>query len=416
MPSPDFSGQCNGDTLVTFENPILAKKCVQLVTDMTSMCATTLSVAAIKSQYVAATSTVRSSTGSATTSDLVQVTISGIVYEDPIGATGGATPTLSDWTSSTYVTFLQTGNTCTSGNNCISYAATLVNPSASTRPICKNAVKSVQYVVTHDGTPAGKITKVEAYIVITDVPTDFADYPAIYADTTWTAADNGFVRTFGVEFNGAYSGGTVSSDLGNIVARARSGNPGYILGKPVLFGLLSSSKISETIAGLSVPSPLTAYTSISSVGFVNPLTGGSGTCPTTTSSIVYTPLKFGYDMTTGCALSLTRAQLRTLCEATTTVVGQTDSSGFPLFLNFADGYVGAFGNADPLDTTQWIAIKKRSSSATTRTWSDSKGTCTGMPTGLSYKFLVAAAGEKAFPQNKIISAEVEVIYTNFVWK
>ena len=382
------------------------------------MCATTLSVAAIKSQYVAATSTVRSSSGSATTSDLVQVTISGIVYEDPIGATG-TTPTLSDWTAGTYITFLQTSSAlCNSANKCINYAGTAVTPT-STQSICKNAVKSVQYVVTHDGTPAGKITKVEAYIVITDVPTDFktnSNYGANYALTTWTAADNGFVRAFGVEFNGAYSGGTVSSDTGNLVARARSGNPGYIMGKPVLFGLLSSSKISETIAGLSVPSSLTAYTSISSTSVVNPLKGGSGACPTTTASIVYTPLKFGYDMTTGCALSLTRAELKTLCEATTTVAGQTDSSGFPLFLTFADGYVGAFGNADPLDTTQWIAIKKRSSSASTRTWSDSKGTCTGMPTGLSYKFLVAAAGEKAFPQNKIISAEVEVIYTNFVWE
>ena len=35
------------------------------------------------------------------------------------------------------------------------------------------------------------------------------------------------------------------------------------------------------------------------------------------------------------------------------------------------------------------------------------GICTGMPTGVNYKFLVVSAAEKSFPQNKIVSAEVE---------
>jgi len=103
-----------------------------------------------------------------------------------------------------------------------------------------------------------------------------------------------------------------------------------------------------------------------------------------------------------------------LCTATG-ATKYTDSSGFPLFFNFANGYVGAFGNADPLDKSQWIAINKLAS-APTRVYSDATGMCTGMPTGLSYKFLVATVGEKSFPQNKIISAQVEVIYSNLVFR
>ncbi|CAN0540597.1 unnamed protein product, partial [Scytosiphon promiscuus] len=39
----------------------------------------------------------------------------------------------------------------------------------------------------------------------------------------------------------AYSALTRSQDLGNLVKRARAGNPGYLPGLPVLAGLLESS-------------------------------------------------------------------------------------------------------------------------------------------------------------------------------
>ena len=359
------------------------------------------------------TSAIRASTGSATTSDLIQVSLASVVYEDPFDGTQ------TDKTS----LFTGTSPTCSTASIASAPAATCDFKSKtptfiSGYPICKNAVKSVQYVVTHAGDAAGTITEVKAFVVITDVPSDLKNTYG-YGTSDWTIAKDGFTQTFGVEFNGAFTGSTASSDTGNQVTRARSGNPGYIVGKPVLYGTLSSGLIVEQTAGLTVASPLTTYTAQSAGPTTAlPFTGGAGECPTATSKIQKTAILFGYDMSTGCSLSLTLADLKALCQATSTTSTPypTDSSGFPVFLtSFTNGYIGAYGNADPLDPSQWISISKRASSPT-RGWLDSTGTCSGMPTGLSYKFLVAAAGEKAFPQNKIISAEVEVIYSNWVMR
>jgi len=332
------------------------------------------------------------------------------VYEDPFSGTQNDKTSLFTGTSPTCSTASIPLSSITATCDFKSKTPAISN----SYPICKNAVKSVQYVVTHAGDAAGTITEVKAYVVITDVPTDVKNTYSYTSD--WTTARDGFTQTFGVEFNGAFTGSTASSDTGNQVTRARSGNPGYIVGKPVLYGTLSSGLIVEQTAGLTVASPLTTYTS-QSTGTL-PFTGGAGECPRLTSDIQKTAILFGYDMSTGCSLSLTLADLKALCLATsaTSTPYPTDSSGFPIFLtSFTNGYVGAYGNADPLDPSQWISINKRASSPT-RGWLDSTGTCSGMPTGLSYKFLVAAAGEKAFPQNKIISAEVEVIYSNWVMR
>lgn len=316
---------------------------------------------------------------------------------------------VTDWTTNSCST-----SSITSGGNVAATCSYAVAEQAAsvTNPVCKNAVKSVKYVVEHAGTAASAITKVTAHIVITDVPTDLkSSYGTTFSTATWTAKVDGFMQSFSVDFNGAFTGTAASNTVGNVVTRDRSGNPGYIMGKPVLYGTLSSSVILESIAGLTVPSPLFATSTTSNTLF--PFSGGYSACPTSTT-FGHTPLRFGFDMTTGCSLSLTRAAMATLCGATGSST-YTDASGFPLFFDFVDGYVGAFGNADPLDPSQWIAIKKRAS-APTRAWSATAGVCTGMPSGLSYKFLVAAAGEKAFPQNKIISAEVEVIYSNWVMR
>jgi hypothetical protein len=65
--------------------------------------------------------------------------------------------------------------------------------------------------------------------------------------------------------------------------------------------------------------------------------------------------------------------------------------------------VGSFGNADPLDPAQWTPVDV-SSISVTPSWDASTQTCSNMVTGLHYQFLVGEAGEKANPQNKIVSA------------
>lgn len=362
------------------------------------------------------TASLRASSGSATTADAVQVTVKGIYYQNPItGAVSAELISTSVWSDTNCAACVQINNVgCPSCNIPIRATAT-----STTIPICVNAVKQVEYVVTHAGDDVGTITAVDAYIVITDVPSTLAAYGFTTSD--WSAANDGFVQTFGIEFNGAFTGAAVSSSAGNIVSRSRSGNPGYIMGKPVLYGTMTGSAtvITEQVAGLVVPSPLTDY---GNAGATFPFTGGLSACPTKTaaSTFSHVPLRFGYDVSTGCSVSLNYDALKSLCTsgggstAWATALSFVDANGFPYFFDFANGYIGSFGNADPLDSTQWIPINKRASSPT-RAWSDASGTCTGVPSGLSYKFLVASAGEKAFPQKRIISAEVEVIYSNWVY-
>eukprot|EP01034_Spumella_vulgaris_P040624 gene40624-50259_t len=92
----------------------------------------------------------------------------------------------------------------------------------------------------------------------------------------------------------------------------------------------------------------------------------------------------------------------------------SDSTGLPLFLNFTEGYVGIYGDADPLDATQWSAIT-HSVPSPARSWSDKTSTCSGMFTGLNIEFLVTASGEKANPQNKIVASRAEVTTKDWVF-
>lgn len=411
LPGPDFAGLCNDNNFVSFENPVPPRKCIRKIVDLVAggTCGPsgTLSVSKIANQYISTTASASASTGSTTTSSaVVKVSIVSVIFEDI------TTGDRADKTSSFLTNNCDTGLLSVIGNTapCGAFATVALT---SADGVCMNAVKSVKYVVTHSGDATSAITNVAAFIVITNVPSDLTAWGAA---TTWKLAKDGFEQIFSVEFNGIFTGTALSNNGGNIVRRARSGNPGYIMGKPVLYGTLSSSVINELVAGLSVPSPLLDYTRVTSTSTTTyPFSGGEGACPTSTATTVgQTPIQFGYDMATGCTFSVTRPQFQTLCTATGSTT-YTDASGFPLFFNFVNGYVGSLGNADPLDKSQWIAINKLAS-APTRVYSEATGLCTGMPTGLAYKFLVATVGEKSFPQNKIISAQVEVIYSNLVFR
>lgn len=84
--------------------------------------------------------------------------------------------------------------------------------------------------------------------------------------------------------------------------RPRSGNPGYLIGKPIVFST-SPSNASDGLVlesnGIQVPWALKA--SVSSA---------SSSCPSssTLSKSLWTmeSLKYGYDISTGCSLALNR--------------------------------------------------------------------------------------------------------------
>lgn len=77
--------------------------------------------------------------------------------------------------------------------------------------------------------------------------------------------------------------------------------------------------------------------------------------------------------------------------------------------------MGIYGDADPLDITQWSQIGF-SVPSPARSWNAKTSTCKSMFTGLNLEFLVAASGERSNPQNKIIAARAEVVTQDWVMK
>jgi hypothetical protein len=215
--------------------------------------------------------------------------------------------------------------------------------------------------------------------------------------------------TYSVDF---VSASTIyqSTSNGNKVERERSGNPGYNMGKPIVYGTLNTI-MQEWTTGLTIPSPLVGQIA----SLISP--PSAGTCPTSANQKSYSSINFGYDVSTGCMLSLTRVDLQSFCTGATVYQDGT----YPYFFYDAqtgavitNGYVGIFGNADPLDPKQWLEMEVVTPTLSP-SWDDTNGICTGAITGIEYKFLITQTGEKNHPQNKIISAYATFTSSDLVW-
>ena len=103
-----------------------------------------------------------------------------------------------------------------------------------------------------------------------------------------------------------------------------------------------------------VPSPIAKFDPADSASF------GKGKRPELYGKISGESLAFGYDMSSSCTLELTRPQLEGLCCRGSSYCYSTysdlpplytDSTGEPFFFaNVSGGYVGIWGNSDPLVT------------------------------------------------------------------
>jgi hypothetical protein len=185
------------------------------------------------------------------------------------------------------------------------------------------------------------------------------------------------------------------------VRRPRAGNPGYSMGSPIVFGVANNtgSRVSEIIGGLKIPSPLAVFEKQSNLMAGSPLS----TCPSNGTVASAAQVLFGYDVSSSCILSLTREQLKEMCCQGSTVCtagasDYSDASGLPyMFATSPEGAsyslvgsVGTYGNADPLDITQWQSLEVTSTlQPSARSWDDEKGTCSNMYSSMNIEFLIA---------------------------
>uniref|UniRef100_F6PTF9 Tectonic domain-containing protein n=1 Tax=Ciona intestinalis TaxID=7719 RepID=F6PTF9_CIOIN len=223
---------------------------------------------------------------------------------------------------------------------------------------CLNAVTSAQYSFTVNGT--GGITAVDVTITLANL-----------ASTSLPLAQD-----FGVSFASLTTSSTVTT--------ARSGNPGYIVGKPVISALYEA--VNQTVSMSSDPN----------VGFTLVQPDSTGLC----SNVARTPILFGQDLSTGCRITYTSSTpcddiqqlaLRVLNRAT--------------FTTNSNLYVAAFGNSDiqsliqDITTQDWVLVQETAPGALTGTVANG---CNGILLGAHYQILYANAGSISNPQAKII--------------
>lgn len=365
LPQADVSGLCNDNAYVAFENNVEGS-CRRVVPAslpvFASQCVHQQSMARYVSDlFVAVEADVLASSGAVSSTQVVGVSLASVEHVDWLS--GESTDVTSSWTTLNCST--QSYPTTTedlqamNASSCVFASPTTRTQLLTAQAVCTNWIKQVSYRVLHQADAQAAIINITAEVVVTDVPISLASLQ--------------LSQSFAVDFSSVLTAGASSSN-GNLVARQRSGNPGYLLGMPVLFGSLATTVVNERIEGLTLPQSAVS-------------------CPTSLSGRSLTTSSFGYDTLSGCSVRFTRQELKDFCckGASGSCLDNADdsflqdspyvsSTGVPYFLNFTTGVIGMYGDADPLDVSQWFAMESIAVDDR-RAWNDRTGTCSNVFSG-----------------------------------
>lgn len=269
-------------------------------------------------------------------------------------------------------------------------ADTCLLESASSRPLtpaCRNALLNVHYTLIHRTNSENNIVAAYVDLVLTDVPLAASN-------------DDGKIvlqQEYSVEFQDVSNS---PRNLANLINRSKSGNPGYIYGRPVLAGhaIAATSQldaVSPRARGLQL------------LGADN-----DGTC--TDAATERVTLSFGVDMRSGCLLQLNYSQVQDFC------VGHgvhVTGNAVPRYFNVSnifdankiripDALIGLFGNADPLDASQWVNVDVQPT-IDAAAWQERTWTCENAVTSMNYRFIWGYVGSRSNPQAKIIAVRLD---------
>lgn len=174
---------------------------------------------------------------------------------------------------------------------------------------------------------------------------------------------------------------------------SRSGNPGYLVGKPLRTSLISSGNRSLVTDQLTLLST----------------EDGSCASPSTSQQIA-----FGEDQRTGCLLSFTRT---TSCNDSLTRVRSLLN-----VMNILNVEVATFGNISIDADGDWVPMTQRTTievSPTTDEFAagDTFGTgCASFPTGVNYYVFFANFGSISNPQAKIVGVQYQEIAESLAYE
>lgn len=263
---------------------------------------------------------------------------------------------------------------CSTTTNATITTVTQVSGVGTNTVVTQTAVGAVAFAVaevhyTINRTTFGIVSAVASFVVIESIPNTLLPY-----DTP---------QTFSVLFVGgsSASGGPTFP---------RSGNPGYIVGKPVLAGQANATDSTVTIS--SSPDEWL---------FV-PKAGNDAQCSSVDVAqlAARSAVNFGFDTVSGCALTVTVENFTDTAACTS--LRAATLSVFEAAVN-ANNRVGIYGNADPTDLNDWVTVLDRESSSWGDVYSgtDSNYECAQVLVGLRLELLTAKVGsiDRAQKQN-----------------
>jgi len=239
---------------------------------------------------------------------------------------------------------------------------------------CSSAVKKLTYILSYSDT-TNAITKAEILVETQTVSTSTA--PS-------TSAPLYVEQEFSLIFDDASNSGLVNNTL-----QSRSGNPGYVLGSVVKAGRVetqdSLTAVQERINGLQVYS--------------------GSLC----TDQVLVDVGFGEDLISSCKLTLTQAELEALC----TQIRDDSSSEVPFISHTQlDDRLGRYGNAQSINSSDWIQIY--SSARPSPTWTSADASCSNIGATLKMNIVIARSGSVVNEQWEVIGAHREQLTTT--WK
>lgn len=357
IPISGSDGRCNDINYAHFQETVTSNTCVRQAESVNACPANSGFSSFVGDLYVRAQDSTTLVVGVASSSDYVNVQLNSVSYRN-----------------------VATGEETSLSNP----AATSYDLSTST---CMNALLSLAYHVEFSS--AGAITAVKADLVVGNI-----------SQTAGTRM--AFEQEFLVDFISNTSS-TRSFESHNLQNRARSGNPGYIDGRPVLSGNVATSgtltAISEDIGGLRLPF----------------FYDQQGNCvPNDDTALAVDPagvqVLFGHDMLLSCTISgLSMSAFQTLCNQDPS----TSSTGiFPYYMNASkfSERIGVYGNSDPYnsDTSEWVAITIDAPTSA-GTFDSSTLLCGGggFVSSMNVEFLVSSQGAHVNPQKSIVAARVK---------
>ncbi|XP_035681133.1 tectonic-3-like [Branchiostoma floridae] len=231
-----------------------------------------------------------------------------------------------------------------------------------TSGLCDNVVLQVAYTVTHNGSQG--ISAVEVSFTLGSVL------------STQTSVQQSFAITFGKQ--------------DSVAGFRRSGNPGYVVGEPVLAGNLvqtTSATTAEQLRSIVVSSDRNSWLSMLS-------SSADGSC--VTSSTDRASVVFGEDMRSGCLLTVFFTNITDVC----TLLQSTANDA--LLGTNPPTHVAMFGNSQ-LDTVgDWVEIL-RVNEPVAQTTGFRTTTCRNVVLGMHIEVLYANIGALSNPQPKILA-------------